>query len=229
MTIPAQYQAIAAQAAQAYGLPIQILDMVISHESSWNPTAVGDQGTSFGLAQIHLPAHGDVSQEQANNPTYAIFWTAKELGAAYKQYNGDMAATIIHHNSPVAADYYARTGQFGPNNALSQASQSYLSAVLQPLGGVKGVRFAANNALSTTPTTPTQAAGGPTIDLNPVDKPAATTPPKPVDSTVEFANAIRQMFGGGTMPVAGTSASTSGASTGSGLSPSGNTETVTGK
>jgi hypothetical protein len=171
-----------------------------------------------------------VSREQADNPTYAIFWTAKELGAAYRQYNGDLAATVIHHNSPVAADYYARTGQFGPNNTLSQASQAYLSAVLHPLGGIKGVQFAANNALSTTPT---GQSTGQVYDLNPPSGTQAPAAKQPVDSTMEFANALRQMFGGGTMPVAGTDASATGAgssnaSTGSGLSPSGTTETVTG-
>ncbi len=203
--------------------------MVISHESSWNPSAVGDQGTSFGLAQIHLPAHPDVSKEQADNPTYAIFWTAKELGAAYKQFNGDMAATIIYHNSPVAGEYYARTGQFGPNTALSQASQAYLSAVLRPLGGIKGVNFAANNALSAQST-------GQQIDVN---QQAATATTKPLDSTMEFATAMRNLFGGSTSTApAGTEASMtgpstatapetgSGTATGAGLSPTGDTQTV---
>lgn len=241
MTIPAPYQAVAQQAASAYGLPLEILDMVISHESSWDPNAVGDQGTSFGLAQIHLPAHPDVSREQADNPTYAIFWTAKELGAAYKQFNGDMAATIIYHNNPVGAEYYARTGKFGPTPGLSQASQAYLSAVLQPVGGIKGVNFAANAALS--------ATGQKAIDLNPQDATTAPTDPtKPIDSTMEFAAAMRNLFGGSTSQATpGTTASMtggttdtsasgpstanpvetgSGTATGAGAVPTGNVQTV---
>lgn len=40
-------------------------------ESGGNPGAVGDQGTSMGLWQIHLPAHPDVSQACALDPACA--------------------------------------------------------------------------------------------------------------------------------------------------------------
>jgi hypothetical protein len=41
-------------------------------ESGWNPEAVGDGGTSIGLVQIHLPAHPDVTREQALDPDFAL-------------------------------------------------------------------------------------------------------------------------------------------------------------
>ncbi len=43
-----------------------------SGESNWNPNAVGDHGTSFGLAQIHLPAHPGITKEQALDPEFAL-------------------------------------------------------------------------------------------------------------------------------------------------------------
>lgn len=45
-------------------------------ESRFHPDAVGDNGKSFGLAQIHLPAHPDVSKEQALDPDFSIKWMA---------------------------------------------------------------------------------------------------------------------------------------------------------
>jgi len=41
-------------------------------ESGWNAGAVGDQGTSFGPFQIHLPAHPGVSSQEAENPAWAV-------------------------------------------------------------------------------------------------------------------------------------------------------------
>lgn len=41
--------------------------------------SVGDREQSFGLAQIHLPAHTHVSKEQATNPFYAADFLARNL------------------------------------------------------------------------------------------------------------------------------------------------------
>lgn len=46
-------------------------------ESNFDPAAVGDQGTSFGVAQIHLPAHKEITKEEALDPAFAINWAAR--------------------------------------------------------------------------------------------------------------------------------------------------------
>jgi hypothetical protein len=48
-------------------------------ESNWNPTAVGDKGTSFGLVQIHLPAHPHITEAQARNPEFALNFIVDEF------------------------------------------------------------------------------------------------------------------------------------------------------
>jgi soluble lytic murein transglycosylase-like protein len=48
-------------------------------ESSLNPSAVGDGGKSYGLFQIHLPSHPDVSKEDALNQVWASEWAAKKF------------------------------------------------------------------------------------------------------------------------------------------------------
>lgn len=45
-------------------------------ESGWNPSAVGDGGTSYGIFQIHLPAHPGVTADQAKDPTFAVHFMA---------------------------------------------------------------------------------------------------------------------------------------------------------
>lgn len=44
----------------------------VNGESGWNPKAVGDNGTSFGLVQIHLPSHPSITREQAEDPVFAL-------------------------------------------------------------------------------------------------------------------------------------------------------------
>jgi len=50
-------------------------------ESSLKPGAIGDHGTSYGLFQIHLPAHPSVSIEQALDPYFVVEWSAKKFKA----------------------------------------------------------------------------------------------------------------------------------------------------
>ena len=52
---------------------------VIDCESDFNPEAVGDNGTSFGLAQIHRPAHPQYSLENIKDPKWAIDFMIKEF------------------------------------------------------------------------------------------------------------------------------------------------------
>lgn len=73
------------QAVEAHISPSTVLS-VISCESSWDIHAVGDHGTSFGLVQIHLPAHPDVTREMAEDPEFAISFLVRNLAEG----NGDM-------------------------------------------------------------------------------------------------------------------------------------------
>lgn len=52
---------------------------IATAESRLNPNAVGDYGTSVGLFQIHLPAHQDVSEEQAKNIIFSTEWSMNQL------------------------------------------------------------------------------------------------------------------------------------------------------
>ena len=50
------------------------LEKISVCESGLNSAAVGDRGTSFGLFQIHLPAHPNVKKSQAFDPFFSIAW-----------------------------------------------------------------------------------------------------------------------------------------------------------
>lgn len=114
----------AREAATRYGVPLNVLYGLIDLESNWDPNAIGDGGTSFGLVQIHRPAFPSISRTQALDPEFAIDFAAKNLKQRYDRY-GSWDAAIAAHNSPVAADYLAQTGQF-----YNEKSQSYTTEVL---------------------------------------------------------------------------------------------------
>lgn len=52
---------------------------VATAESGLDPTKMGDQNTSAGLWQIHLPAHPDVSLTEALDPQWSTIWAMKEM------------------------------------------------------------------------------------------------------------------------------------------------------
>jgi soluble lytic murein transglycosylase-like protein len=56
------------------GFNPHIADKVIQCESGWNTKAVGDRGQSWGLWQIHQPAHntGDLAFDPILSTEYAI-------------------------------------------------------------------------------------------------------------------------------------------------------------
>lgn len=52
---------------------------VMMCESSANPNAVGDHGTSFGLAQLHFPRGDGVTKEMALDPVFALNYLHKGM------------------------------------------------------------------------------------------------------------------------------------------------------
>lgn len=62
-----------------YGVATSTINAVVKCESGYNPKVVGDNGTSFGLVQIHQPAHKQITKEQAFDPEFAIDFLASNL------------------------------------------------------------------------------------------------------------------------------------------------------
>lgn len=66
-------EAFASSTAADYGLDRAHFLAVISCESGWNPDAIGDHGTSIGIAQLHFPPQEwGVSTSTALDPYAAI-------------------------------------------------------------------------------------------------------------------------------------------------------------
>ena len=69
--------------AEKYDVDANIMRRIIQCESMGNPSAVGDSGRSFGVAQIFLPVHPDITKEQALDPKWSIELMAKEFSVGH--------------------------------------------------------------------------------------------------------------------------------------------------
>lgn len=78
---PSDYEAYARYEAKVEGVNGDHLIATLRCEAHFNANAVGDYGESFGLAQIHLPDHPNVTREQALNGYWAIDWTIHQFYA----------------------------------------------------------------------------------------------------------------------------------------------------
>lgn len=67
------------QMASQYEVSARTMKKVINCESRFNKNAIGDGGYSFGLSQIFLPAHPNVTKEQALDPKFAIEFMAEKF------------------------------------------------------------------------------------------------------------------------------------------------------
>lgn len=80
---PEQIGEYVAQVAPQYGADPLVLLALFDHESGFNDHAVGDHGTSFGLAQLHIGgALGTHTPAWAMNPVNAIQDAARRLAGA---------------------------------------------------------------------------------------------------------------------------------------------------
>lgn len=65
--------------AKIYNVSAKEMTLVMKCESGLNPHAIGDHGTSYGLSQIHLPAHPDISKQQAFDVDFSVEFMAKSF------------------------------------------------------------------------------------------------------------------------------------------------------
>lgn len=134
---PAVIQAIVKQ-ARAAGVDPALMVAVAMEESGLRPGAVGDQGTSFGLYQLHRGgALGNLTPQQASDPNTNAGLIARAIKAAGGQ--------GWHADASGLTNYYRQIGRgssvSGPTNkALSMVPQvqsllGQAGAPVPPVGG----------------------------------------------------------------------------------------------
>lgn len=93
------------KAAQVYGIPTLLLSAQIEHESSWQPKARGYNkrggqvlSVDRGIAQINDYWHPEISDEQADDPAWAVDWMARTMSEKMGRL-GDWGKALSEYNT----------------------------------------------------------------------------------------------------------------------------------
>lgn len=92
---------LATQIGTAYGIEIPLMKAVVRCESSWNAQAthISKWEESYGLVQLNLKAHKDISIQEAENPTFALTYLAKGLSTDPNQWTCYRQAKVVQLKS----------------------------------------------------------------------------------------------------------------------------------
>lgn len=113
------YQSLIDQAAARAGIPAAVLAALLDVESGFNPNARSSTG-DWGIAQINLQAHPDVTPQEALNPAFAIPWAAAYLRSLIDRWGGDLLAGLAAYNAGSPA---STAGQRYAQKVLDTAQQ----------------------------------------------------------------------------------------------------------
>lgn len=80
---PVSIETMITQSAAQYGVDRRTVARIIQCESQGDPKAIGDNGTSFGLVQIHLSAHQDIKKEEAFDQAFSINYLSHQLALGH--------------------------------------------------------------------------------------------------------------------------------------------------
>lgn len=122
------------QAAQDNGVPYSVLNDIAIVESDKNPNSIGDNGTSFGVFQLHQGGgQGDgYTQAQLLNPQINVQLGSKPIAAAYKQ--GQKAGLVGFPLVAYSATNSGHPGYLGVAGT-QQKEPGYLTALQQAYVG----------------------------------------------------------------------------------------------
>jgi len=140
--IPSSVNAPVSSVAQQYGVPAGIWQDVAFVESGYNPTAIGDNGSSFGLFQLHIGGQADnalaqgYSKQDLLDPAVNAKFGMPAIGRAWS----NLKATFNPSDINWWEQFAAQSGHPGgsPGNAVTDATAQKLQANylnLPPGGG----------------------------------------------------------------------------------------------
>jgi hypothetical protein len=125
--IPEQYQNLVQSAAQANGIPSNLLAAVIQRESGWDPTAKGTSG-EIGLGQLMPKTAEQLGVTDRSDPVQNANGAAKYLNQMLTRYEGNLEKALQAYNG-------------GPGNVdkgtVSEAAKKYAKETMAALGASK--------------------------------------------------------------------------------------------
>ena len=141
--------------AAKYGVNPQLAQAIAQQESGLNPYAVGDNGTSFGLYQLHQGGElGNLTPQQAFNPT-----TNANVAL------GQLAATIKANPNITDPGTLAAMAQRPANPAAYAASIDGILNGSVPVGGAGSVSSGGSSFSAGTPILTSSTASSGSIPI----------------------------------------------------------------
>lgn len=85
--VPTDVKGMIAYYAEQYGVPVEQVDTTISCESGYSPDAthITKWERSFGVSQINLLAHPEITVAQAKDPQFAIMWLSSQFADGHQK------------------------------------------------------------------------------------------------------------------------------------------------
>lgn len=120
-------------ASRQTGIDPAVLAATTFNESGFNPQALNVNSTGSrdrGIAQINDLAHPEVTDQQANDPAFAINFMARKLAGDTKSFGGDLSKGIEAYN----------VGRGGVTSNQEQA-RKYLAAIYKNLTPEKAFKL----------------------------------------------------------------------------------------
>lgn len=137
---------IISNVAREKGIPPKVALAIAKHESGLNPYSVGDNGTSFGLYQLHEGGElGRHTEQWAFNPRHNAETALSVVARVRKQHPdwswGQVAAVA---QRPADPGSYARAvdSELHGKLSLPEVATMRLSALSQPVNASSGTSFA---------------------------------------------------------------------------------------
>jgi hypothetical protein len=100
---------------QQYNVPLLLISAIIEVESAWNPNALGDNGTSYGLFQLHIGGQADQAIKDGHKPSdlFDPALNAKYAMPSIAQAWNNLKATFQVNNFTWWLDFATQSGHPG--------------------------------------------------------------------------------------------------------------------
>ena len=132
---PELYADLIARHAAANGIPVQLAEAVVRHESNFNPRVTGRAG-EIGLMQIKLQTARGLGYHGTRNglydPATNIAWGMKYLGQAARLAGGSECGTLSRYNAGLF------TRRLVPSYCRQVAAKRYAASHVYAAAHVKG-------------------------------------------------------------------------------------------
>jgi hypothetical protein len=112
-----------------YGLPVDIWYPIAMHESGGNTAAIGDSGSSFGLFQIHAPAHPLFDVTRYKDPSYQADTIFPDLKAHYDE---GLSKGLTGSDLAVYVERYGERPKW--NDSIGSSITGYYNQFMREIG-----------------------------------------------------------------------------------------------